>query len=94
MTFPQGGFDFGDIFSDAAKNQAAGRLTPKKEEKGVPWEAKIIDGKYYIPLSQVADLLRENDVLPKVRAGIEKRVDKGPPETAKQFGNMTTGKDA
>lgn len=47
----------------------------KKAEKGVPWEAKIIDGQYYVPLSQVADLLRENNVLPAVRKGIDKRVE-------------------
>lgn len=47
----------------------------KKPEKGVPWEAKIIDGKYYIPLSQVSDLLGANDVLPAVKKGIDARVE-------------------
>jgi hypothetical protein len=84
MTFPGGGGPFGDPlrgFFDGASSGPSGR-TPafsKKEEKGVPWEAKVIDGKYYIPLSQVADLLEANDVLPKVTAGIRRRVEKGPP---------------
>lgn len=47
----------------------------KQKEKGLPWEAKIIDGVYYIPLSQVADLLRQNNVLPAVRRGVEQRVE-------------------
>ena len=51
------------------------RPTPKKpDEKGVPWEAKIIDGAYYVPLRQVAELLAANDALPAVRKGIEARV--------------------
>lgn len=49
--------------------------TPKKSEKGVPWEAKVLDGKYYVPLSQVADLLEANGVLPGVSKGIRKRTD-------------------
>jgi hypothetical protein len=79
----------GDLFGDSARAQAGGRLPARKEEKGIPWEAKIIDGAYYVPLEQVAELLKQNDVLPKVRAGIERRVEKGPPETAKKFGNET-----
>lgn len=47
----------------------------KKPEKGVPWEAKIIDGVYYVPLSQVAELLDSNGVLPAVKKGIEARVE-------------------
>lgn len=47
---------------------------PKRPEKGVPWEAKVIDGAYYVPLSQVAELLASNDILPAVRKGIERRV--------------------
>lgn len=74
MTFPGGG-GFENLFGTSP-----GPLGPKKEEKGVPWEAKVIDGKYYIPLSQVADLLKANGVLPKVRAGIERRVEAGPKE--------------
>jgi hypothetical protein len=63
------GGPFGDIGDIARRAQ-----NKKKPEKGLPWEAKIIDGVYYIPLSQVSDLLRENDVLPAVRRGIENRV--------------------
>lgn len=48
---------------------------PKKSEKSVPWEAKVIDGVYYVPLSQFAEVLALNDVLPAVRRGIEDRVE-------------------
>lgn len=77
---------------DDVMNGLFGKARSKinSEEKGVPWEAKIIDGKYHVPLSQVTDLLRENGVLPKVRVGIEQRVEKGPPKTAQKFGNETT----
>lgn len=77
MTFPAGGpFDenaFGRIFGGAS-----GPSGPKKEEKGVPWRAKVIDGSFYIPLEQVAELLEANGVLPKVSAGVRRRVEKGP----------------
>jgi hypothetical protein len=59
---------FGELF-----DTTFGKKKDKKPEKGVPWNAKKIDGKYYVPLTQVADLLRENDVLPAVRKGIERR---------------------
>lgn len=75
MTFLGGG-GFEDLFG--AFPGSSGPKVVKKEEKGVPWEAKVIDGKYYIPLSQVADLLKANGVLPKVREGIERRVEAGP----------------
>jgi hypothetical protein len=45
----------------------------KQPEKGIPWNAKEIDGRYYVPLEQVAELLKQNDVLPAVRRGIENR---------------------
>lgn len=50
-------------------------LAKKQPEKGVPWEAKVIDGAYYVPLSQVADLLKANKVLPAVTKGIVNRVE-------------------
>ncbi len=78
MVFPPGG-GFEDLFGAFPGSSGPRPSVAKKEEKGVPWEAKVIDGKYYIPLSQVAELLKANDVLPKVRAGIERRVEKGPP---------------
>jgi hypothetical protein len=91
MTFPGGGGPFdgplGDLFGAASgSSEHKAKLLKdsfeeamaKKEEKGVPWEAKVIDGQYYIPLRQVAELLKVNNVLPKVRAGIERRVEKGP----------------
>lgn len=85
MSFPGGGFE--DIFGASPGPSGSGttsrRAFEKREEKGIPWEAKVIDGKYYIPLSQVAELLAQNDVLPKVRAGIERRVKDGPPVSTK-----------
>lgn len=74
MVFPQDPFGpdaFDKVFGTGARPPTPG---PKKKEKGVPWEAKIINGVYYIPLSQVADLLRTNNVLPAVRRGVENRV--------------------
>mgnify|MGYP000085361177 CR=1 FL=1 len=83
MATPPGG-DFEDIMSSffggsPGPSGSSRRAFAPKEEKGVPWEAKVIDGKYYIPLSQVADLLEANGVLPKVTAGIKHRVETGPP---------------
>lgn len=46
----------------------------KTPEKGVPWHAKEIDGVLYVRLADVAELLKQNDVLPAVRAGIERRL--------------------
>ena len=80
MTFPGGGPLFGGPLDDILGN-LGGKVPMKKPEKGVPWEAKVIDGKYYIPLSQVADLLEQNGVLPAVTEGIKRRVEKGPPKT-------------
>lgn len=58
---------FGDLFSRLG--------APKpKPEKGIPWAAKNIDGKIYVPLEQVVELLRSNDVLPAVRKGLEKHL--------------------
>lgn len=84
MATPTGG-DFGDILGGVfggSPGPSGSRPSAfgKREEKGIPWEAKVIDGKYYIPLSQVYDLLLANDVLPKVRAGIQRRVKAGPPK--------------
>jgi hypothetical protein len=87
MTYPGGGglFDgpLGDILGGASSRPSG----PKKEEKGVAWEAKVIDGKYYVPLSQVADLLKANGVLPKVTEGIKRRVEKGPPKPSRDAGS-------
>ena len=63
---------FGDLFGGA---KGAGKPAPKKAEKGLPWAAKTIDGEYYVPLSQVVELLEQNDVLPAVRKGLQARVD-------------------
>lgn len=48
----------------------------KKDEKGLAWRAKVIDDKMYLPLEQVIELLAQNDVLPKVRRGLEKHLPK------------------
>jgi hypothetical protein len=60
----------------------SGFMTPRptppakpKPERGVPWEAKTINGEYYVPLRQVADLLDSNGVLPAVCRGIKFRVE-------------------
>lgn len=44
------------------------------EEKGLIWEAKEFNGKLYLPIGQVIELLKQNNVLPKVRAGLERHV--------------------
>lgn len=45
-------------------------------EKGLPWEAKEINGKLYLPIEQVCELLKQNNVLPQVRAGLERHIKK------------------
>lgn len=88
MTMPGGGGPFDDILSGimgGAASRPSGQI--KREEKGIPWEAKVIDGAYYVPLRQVGELLRQNGVLPKVRQGIERRVEKGPPKPVRDAGN-------
>lgn len=47
----------------------------KKPEKSLPWNAKVLDGKYYVPLEQVAELLEINGVLPGVAKGLRRRTD-------------------
>lgn len=47
---------------------------PKRPEKAPVWVAKQIDGKYYVSLEQVLDLLEMNDVLPSVRRGLKRRL--------------------
>jgi hypothetical protein len=77
MTYPGAGGPFdgplGDLFGGASRPSG-----PKKEEKGVPWHAKVIDGQFYVPLTDVAELLKQNGVLPKVLVGINRRIEKGP----------------
>lgn len=66
---------FGDGLNHSMKGQGPlSQPAPKKKEKGVPWSAKIIKGKYYVPLEQVVELLKQNEVLPAVRRGIEDRI--------------------
>lgn len=93
MTYPGGGGPFDDVlgglFGGASSRPSGAQRQPstRQEEKGLPWEAKIIDGTYYVPLSQVADLLEQNHVLPKVTAGIRRRVEKGPPKPVRDAGH-------
>lgn len=61
------------MFDDLFDGESGGLGIPS-EEKGLPWRAKKIDGKLYLPLEQVVELLKQNDVLPKVRAGLEKHL--------------------
>jgi hypothetical protein len=68
---------FGSIFDEFDKPRS--RRTPpptgpSKTEKGIPWAAKRIDGKLYVPLEQVHELLKINDILPAVRRGLEKHL--------------------
>lgn len=74
---------FGDLFGSPqgfpySQPPRPSRPAPKKKvEKGPDggWHAKVIDGQYYVPLAEVANLLRANDVLPAVRKGIDRRVE-------------------
>lgn len=64
-----------DMFGgDFLKNARPAATAKPKPEKGLPWNAKVIDDEYYVPLSQVAELLKQNDVLPAVRKGLENRI--------------------
>jgi hypothetical protein len=72
---------FGDIFGGLGGNPPPSgprtTSTPKKKvEKGLPWRAKTLDGELYLPLAQVVELLKQNDVLPAVRRGLEKHLKK------------------
>jgi hypothetical protein len=60
------------MFEDMFRGPAT--PAPKKPEKGVAWEAKEIDGKLYVPLAQIIELLQVNDVLPAVRKGLERHL--------------------
>lgn len=68
----------GDMFGDLFGNNpfAPGYRPPapqkKQPEKGPNggWRAKVIDGEHYVPMSQVADMLENNNILP----GMKKRL--------------------
>lgn len=47
----------------------------KKPEKAPVWEARIIEGKRYVSLNQVLELLEMNDVLPGVQKGLKRRLN-------------------
>jgi hypothetical protein len=63
------GAGFGNLFDTSLSKKEE-----KKPEKAPAWNAKRIDGKYYVSLEQVVELLEMNDVLPSVRKGIERRI--------------------
>lgn len=63
--------DFDNLFQEQVRRTGK---PPKDVEKGLPWAAKNIDGKLYVPLEQVVELLKINDVLPAVRRGLEKHL--------------------
>lgn len=65
---------FNDLF-DTLGGSKLPRTTPKKPEKGLPWRAKSINGELYVPLEQVVELLKQNEVLPAVRRGLEKHLE-------------------
>jgi hypothetical protein len=63
------------MFPDGLDDLFKGKSPEKKKpEKGLPWHAKNIDGKLYLPLEEVVELLKMNDVLPAVRKGLEKHL--------------------
>lgn len=64
-----------DIFGGAIPPSMVPPTTPKVE-KGLPWRAKEINGKLYLPIEQVCELLEQNNVLPQVRRGLEKHIKK------------------
>lgn len=53
---------------------STGLSAPVKEEKGVAWEAKVIDHKLYLPAEQVLQLLESNAVLPKMQARLDAHI--------------------
>lgn len=63
---------FGDLFD----KKGFGAAVKPKPEKGLPWRAKEINGKLYLPIEQVCELLEQNNVLPAVRRGLEKHFKK------------------
>lgn len=80
MTFPGGG-GFEDLFGAFPGSSGPKSFIKKPEpkvQKGLPWRAKVIEGQFYIPLEQVAELLEQNGVLDKVSEGIRRRVEQGP----------------
>ena len=69
MADPSDPYDLSGVFDTYFGKQ------PKKPEKGLPWAAKEIEGKLYVHLEQVVELLQQNDVLPAVRRGLERHLN-------------------
>lgn len=63
---------FGDLFG--GRPYPGAEPSKKTPEKAPIWEAKEIDGKLYVSLEQVAELLSMNDVLPDVLRGLKRRL--------------------
>lgn len=65
-----------DVFDGVFGTTPPSERTRPRPEKGLPWRAKQIDGKLYLPIEQVCELLEQNGVLPQVRRGLEKHIKK------------------
>ena len=68
----------GNFFPDS--KMAGSRPTKPNTEKGVAWSAKLINGQLYVPIEQVAELLANNNILPKmqerIKANVQAQADK------------------
>jgi len=61
------------LFGDSGPSGFGTQFGKQPEEKGVAWEAKEIDGKLYVSLEQVLELLENNNILPKMRERLRAR---------------------
>lgn len=67
MSQPNPGDSFSALFDTAFPKS-------KKPEKAPIWEAKQFEGRRYVSLEQVIELLEMNDVLPAVQEGLRRRI--------------------
>ncbi len=66
---------FGDMFGGGPSGFGTQFPTSRPDaEKGVAWDAKLLGGKLYVPLEQVAELLKNNDILPKMQERINMHI--------------------
>lgn len=63
------GFNMDDIMGSFFGPQSS----MPKEEMGVAWHAKEIDGKLYVSLEEVLQLLENNNILPKMQTRLRAR---------------------
>ena len=68
----------GDMFGDLFGSSNPFLTPPKKKgpEKGPNggWRAKIIKDEHYVPMSQVVELLSNNEILPGMRKRLEDHI--------------------